>query len=270
METTNYVSHWQKSVPLLWNVDEVAASLERKFGGVRRTEFVGGSGGLVAAWGSPKRILDCGCGSGEFTIALAKRGYAIDCSDGDALMADATRQASEAAGLALDPKVLRWCELSRHFEGGYDVVMLRGNSLPYVLSWGNQEDQFRIDCEKADESLVRSFRAIREQLRRGGIFYFDMPHVFEKEGKEQVGKGEIGGIPATLTFDIGHKRGHIRRVISELTVGNAKEERIYNGLHLPFVNLDHLLQEAGFRLRDIRHCVAINGENIYSPFFVSR
>lgn len=253
MITTKYAEHWLKSIPLLWDIEEVVNSLHRKFYSI-----------------NVKRILDCACGTGTFAIELAKRGYEIDCSDGCESMVAVTESEAKKNRIPLKPKVVRWGDISKHFSGDYDVVMVRGNSIPYVISWDNQDDTFYLDIEKADEELIKSFKAVHEQLRPGGIFYFDMRGMYEKEGKEVVGQGTIDRKVATLTFDVSYHRGYLRKVISELRIGNKVETRFYNSYHLPFLKLDDLLQDAGFKLENIRHCVAINGEYIYTPFFVTK
>lgn len=253
----HYSEHWQKSIQLLWNVEEVVAALDRRFSTV-----------------SAHRILDASCGTGEFTAALAKRGYAVDCSDADPSMVACTEKTAEQAGVSLEPCIASWKELSGIFSGEYDAVMMRGNSLPYVISWDKisgdtQKSTFDLDLEKADEELLASFKAVYEQLRVGGVFYFDMRHVYEKEGKEMCGEGIIDGKPASLTFDVTY-RGYVRTIISELQIGEEKDVRVYNSYRLPFEKLDDLLLDAGFALENIRHCVALRGENVYTPYFVKK
>lgn len=253
MRNENVLEHWRKSIPLMWDVERVVDSLDRKFrsAGVRR-------------------ILDCACGTGVFAVGLARKGYSVDCSDASREMVSVTQKEAKKNSLLLKPKIVRWSELSANFSGNYDLVMMRGNSVPYVISWENQNGNFELDVEKADKELVNSFREIHAQLRPKGIFYFDMRHIHEKEGRELVGEGVIDGKQASLTFDVSYHRGFLRRIRSKLKAGNKTETRVYNSYHLPFLKLDDLLQEAGFRLENIRHCVTINGENMYAPYFVAK
>ena len=279
------MEHWRQTVNLVWDVERVVDSLERKFDGVIK-------------------ILDCACGTGEFAIELAKRKtsmdvdfpamgglrkYEVDCSDGDKNMVEIARRQVEMCGLemALDPKVIKWKDLDKRFEGNYDFVMMRGNSLVSINSWGNDTESldYEINAERADREIIEAMRVIHGQLREGGVFYFDMrgqleepvnvpktrrgfrtEHVFDK----CIGAGKFEGKEARVTHEVKYfPRNNVRRIVSRITIGDFVDEQVFNSYLLPFEKVDYLLQEAGFKRGNIR-CVALDGETLYTPYLVKK
>ncbi|NTW03627.1 MAG: magnesium protoporphyrin IX methyltransferase [Oscillochloris sp.] len=69
---------------------------------------------------SGKTALDAGCGTGLFTLALARRGFNVSAVDLAPQMASATAAAAEAVGLA--DRVTSWASDLDDVTGSYDMV----------------------------------------------------------------------------------------------------------------------------------------------------
>ena len=252
------VKHWETTVQLLWNIPELVVGLER-----------------TLQLGSNMKILDASCGTGDLAIELARKGYTVECSDADISMllrSEEKRKLLEehSENIIIDEKATEWRNLLQRKRQKYDVVIIRGNSLPYVCSWSNEEHEAVFDVEAADRALLESFKGVRSILKTGGLFYFDMRSLYEKEGRELAGEKELGGIMTRLSFDVQYKQGKVRQIISEINRGEEREVRIYNGYLIPFARLDDLLLQAGFRRENIQHAVPVHGEDVYTPFIVRK
>lgn len=253
------VRHWETTVQLLWNIPDVVNGLERAL------ELETGM-----------KILDASCGTGDLAIELVKRGYHVQCSDADLSMLSRSEEKRKQIeeklrkNITIDKKALEWKNLPQRKRQKYDIVIIRGNSLPYVCSWSNEEQHGAFDAEAADRALIESFQGVRRILNTNGLFYFDMRSLYEKEGKEIVGEKEIDGVLTKLHFDVQYKKGKIRQVLSEIKRGEEREVRIYNGYLIPFARLDDMLLEAGFGRNNIQHCIPVHGENVYTSFIVRK
>lgn len=106
----------------------------------------------------PKTILDLGCGTGNMTIGLAKRGYRVTGVDLSPEMVSAARKKARESDLDLCFFVqdLRFLELP---DCTFDSVICTCDVLNYLTS-------------AAD--LVRAFRGVQRVLRPGGLWLFDL------------------------------------------------------------------------------------------------
>jgi len=100
-------------------------------------------------------ILDLGCGSGGHDLPLAERGYQVTGVDRSAEMLDAARQKSKGGNLEFVQSDLTTIELGKKF----DAVISMFAVLSYIT-------------ENSD--LLYAFQKIREHLRTGGLFFFDV------------------------------------------------------------------------------------------------
>jgi SAM-dependent methyltransferase len=101
------------------------------------------------------RILDCACGIGTQSLALAGRGHIVTGTDlSPAAVARARREAADR-GLSIQFEAADMRDLSKLSESGFDVVLAADNALPHLL---NEED------------LAQAVRQIARKLHPGGLF----------------------------------------------------------------------------------------------------
>lgn len=99
-------------------------------------------------------VLDCACGTGGHTLALAQRGYRVAGSDISAAMIARSRGNAERAGLHIPFSVASFQDLRATFAEKFDAVLCLGNSLVHVLD---------------DDAVVESLANMRDCLREGGV-----------------------------------------------------------------------------------------------------
>lgn len=98
-------------------------------------------------------ILDCSCGIGTLTLALAKRGFNVIGSDGSKGMIEQAMSAAARAGLSIPLICSIWEELPYHFADHFELVLCLGNSLGH--------------CRDRDD-MLKSLEGMRRVLRYGG------------------------------------------------------------------------------------------------------
>lgn len=120
-------------------------------------------GNVIARLVSPPHhagiVLDCACGIGTQSIALAQLGYSVEASDlSSAEIARAQREASRRhlsiAFRTDDMRLLTKAPLAH-----YGIVMAMDNSLPHLGS---------------DEDLIVALHAMYERLKSGGMMILSM------------------------------------------------------------------------------------------------
>ncbi|HEY8463858.1 MAG TPA: methyltransferase domain-containing protein [Bacillota bacterium] len=88
---------------------------------------------LVATVGSPpRRILDVACGSGEYTLVLARLGYQVSAIDLDAAMVAKVRQKARDQGVKVEVVQGDMLQLRQAVSGDYDLIFCIGNSLVHL------------------------------------------------------------------------------------------------------------------------------------------
>lgn len=111
-----------------------------------------------------KKVLDVGCGTGEFTVRLAKKGYQVAGVDlSEEMLAIAKDKADE-------------CKLN--------IPFFHQNMME--LDTDNQFDGIVIFCDSLnylhhEEEVQQTFTRVYEQLRPGGLFMFDVHSVYKME-----------------------------------------------------------------------------------------
>ena len=99
-------------------------------------------------------VLDCACGTGGHTLALAQRGYRVAGSDISAAMIARANANAERAGLHIPFSVVAFQDLRATFAEKFDAVLCLGNSLVHVLD---------------DDAMLDSLANMRACLREGGV-----------------------------------------------------------------------------------------------------
>ncbi len=120
-------------------------------------------GGIIASLlpvpESAGPILDCACGIGTQSLALAKLGFQIDGSDLSA--SEVARAQQEAAARSLPIRF--WVDdmriLERARSAHYGAVLCMDNALPHLDS---------------DEDIVMALKAMNARLRPGGILVLSL------------------------------------------------------------------------------------------------
>lgn len=105
----------------------------------------------------PQSVVDLGCGTGEITIRLAKKGYSVTGVDISAEMLAVAQQKSHQAH-----EQIRWIQQDiRHLEGFSDIDLFVSfcDVVNYITN-------------KTDVGVL--FQRIYDSLRPGGLFIFDV------------------------------------------------------------------------------------------------
>lgn len=92
---------------------------------------------MQAAGEAPKRVMDIACGSGEYSSALAQKGYTVHAVDYDEAMVDKAREKLSREGLQAEVQQGDMRTLEMEEQEPYDLVFCIGNSLVHL---GSLED----------------------------------------------------------------------------------------------------------------------------------
>jgi len=101
-----------------------------------------------------KSALDVACGTGVYTLPLAKAGVAATGSDLSQSMLDRAAQAASDAGLSIPFVQAPMQELSQRVTGPFEAILCMGNSLPHLIG---------------DADLDAAMRAFVALLSPGGV-----------------------------------------------------------------------------------------------------
>jgi len=209
-----------------------------------------------------KTILDVSGGAGFPSIELKRRGWDVTYSDGGEDMYELFQQRLEESGLEMPHYFSSWLDLEKNVPGTYDLVMCRGNSLPYIDSWYENNIS-----ENTLENLQKAFNQFKLKLNDGGKLYVDISkiEVFQQDSKpikSMLVSEENLSIGWELTHDHENK---VRTWKSLVKIDGKKEELIYKSYLLEHFNLVSLMIKAEFSSLGR---VNIKGENHYQPYIV--
>ena len=110
------------------------------------------------------KVLDVACGTGEFSVRLAQKGYTVTGIDlSDEMLAIAKAKADQY---------------------GVTIPFYQQNMIE--LDTGNQYDSIVIFCDSlnylhSETDVQSTFQRVYEQLQPGGLFMFDVHSVFKME-----------------------------------------------------------------------------------------
>jgi len=144
-------------------------------------------------------ILDVAGGFGFPVIELAKKGYQIVYNDGSQEMFQRAFANAEKAGVPLYPfqaAVLGdafcggyWKDLKGWDSDLYHALICRGNSLPYAVSWGQENP----DLSRAREEIVDTLATFYRLLTPGGVFYVDKQPESQYREVHDAGEVDVDG-----------------------------------------------------------------------------
>lgn len=116
----------------------------------------------------PRTIIDLACGTGSSAFPFAARGYGVSAADISESMLQVARTRAAASGLHVDFYRADLRALS--LPGQYDLALLFQDGLNYLLT---------------EEELTRAFSGVRELIRPGGLFIFDLTRPSLRAQNEQ-------------------------------------------------------------------------------------
>lgn len=169
---------------------------------------------IRSEWGdSAKTVLDVSCGIGTQSIGLAMLGYQVKASDLSAAAVERARQEAEARNLSIPFAACDMRDAYTHHDGGFDVVISAGNSLPHLLSDAEileaLQEMYRClrpgggciitirqyDREERGTGVIHPFRVYEERDRRfvifqvwdfdGDLYDFSM-YIVEDDGRSET------------------------------------------------------------------------------------
>ena len=187
-------------------------------------------------------ILDCACGTGGHSIALAQRGYRLTGADISPAMIARARVNAQRTGLNLPFVVSSFQNLRATVAEKYDVVLCLGNSLVHVLS---------------DDAALASLANMRDCLHENGVLILHNLN-YDKRWKEKprwfaVNSGMLGG-RETLVWRFADYHDAPKRITFNIAMFTKNERdawsvQVQSTLQRPYQQLEveHLLRHAGFQ-----------------------
>jgi SAM-dependent methyltransferase len=132
--------------------------------------FLDGHAAVLRALPPQARILDCACGIGVHTLALARHGYDVEGADASAGMVAEARRRAALERLDVEFTTCPWSDLPETFDRHFDVVFCNGNAIGH--------------CRTPAETLA-SLRGMRAVLKQNGVLVLDSRN-WEKVRRERV------------------------------------------------------------------------------------
>jgi len=205
-----------------------------------------------------RSVLDCACGTGGHTMALAQRGYRIAGSDISAAMIARAEANTQRASLSIPYHVARFQDLRATFREKFDAVLCIGNSFVHVLS---------------DEDALDSLVNMRDCLRVSGVLILHNFN-YNKRWKDKprwftVNSGALQE-RETLVWRFADYDEAMTRITFNIALFTKNESGwsvdVQSTLQRPYqkIEIENLLQRAGFR--DISFYGSLQGE----PFDVEQ
>lgn len=196
----------------------------------------------VFAKNDVRSLLDCACGTGGHTIALAQRGYRVAGSDISPAMIARAEANTQRVGLSIPYRVACFQDLRATFDQSFDAVLCLGNSLIHVLS---------------DEDALASLKNMRECLREGGVLILHNLN-YDRRWKNQprwfaVNSGTLQNQETLVWRFADYDQASIRITFNiALFTKNAQGGwgvQVQNTLQRPYQKseIENLLHRAGFR-----------------------
>ena len=186
-------------------------------------------------------ILDCACGIGLQTIALARHGHNVTGTDAsEAMIVQAGKRAADA-GLDIPLVQCAWADLPRKFDREFDLAICRGSSVAHCVT---------------GEEMIQSLQGIHSVLKKGGLLVLhsrNWERLYEKHPQSTVfGTRTRDGIRCTPMYVWNFPSKWLAPVVAEIVFLFEKDKRTpYRSFavnYYPFAyqNLIERLGAAGF------------------------
>ncbi|MDQ0216726.1 SAM-dependent methyltransferase [Oikeobacillus pervagus] len=188
-----------------------------------------------------KKILDLACGTGEFTVQLAKEGFevtGVDLSE-DMLMVAQEKAVNQGFHIPFFQQDMRELEAL----GEFDCVTIFCDSLNYV---GEEQD------------VLKTFSKVYEHLKIGGLLLFDVHSIYKIQEIFIGSTFTINDDPISYIWNC--FEGEVENTVEhELTffVLNEEDQRYerFDELHIqrtfPIQNYEKWLKKVGFQVEQI-------------------
>lgn len=205
-----------------------------------------------AAGSPPKKILDVACGSGGYSIELARSGHQLYAIDLDDEMINMAKKNAQKEGL--DIRILK-CdmrEIANTFQDEFDLIFCIGNSIVHLGSL---------------EEILKVLKQMHQRLNDGGtlilqIINYDRIIKFNVNELPIIKNDKIG-LEFIRRYQYDRQQGLIN-FNTVLTVSNEREKEVFeNSIKLLPVTRDDMkkaLEDAGF------NGIEFYGDFNYSPY----
>lgn len=110
------------------------------------------------------KVLDVACGTGEFTVRLAKQGYNVTGVDLSEEMLSMAKEKAEVAKVTVPFYHQNMIELEMAEQ--FDSIVIFCDSLNYLPH---------------EEDVQATFKRVHEHLKQGGLFMFDVHSIYKME-----------------------------------------------------------------------------------------
>jgi SAM-dependent methyltransferase len=225
-----------------------------------------------------KHVLDCGCGTGNPSIGLAKSGYSVFAVDRDASMLQTFQRNCGEAGVSVDTLLCDWRFLPQVLKSRspFDAAICRGNSLIYAGTWENPS----CSPSEARAAIEESLLSIAQMLRVGGLLYVDiMPSSEFNNSEVQVASLGVRRTNQHLIFMYWVIEHDTTRMIRRVQVRRVFESRIsslpecikthsYTGYLLTHIELNAIAKRCA--LLPIYKSIVMPSESTYQVYCFSR
>lgn len=147
---------------------------------------------------SVKRVLDCGCGTGNPSIGLKIKGYDMFGVDADPGMVGRFRENCLEAHVEIPVITYDWRDSNHELlcKEPFDAAICRGNSLIYAGCW----DRSAFIPNVAANAISTSLRHIADLIRPDGLLYVDITKAKEYQNPES--KVEFVGVRETANHKV--------------------------------------------------------------------
>lgn len=187
-------------------------------------------------------ILDCACGIGIHSLALARQGYQVRGTDASAGMIAEARRRAAVEHLGVQFATCAWADLPKTLDCRFDLVCCYGNAIGHC---------------RASGEMVASLCGMRGVLKPGGLLVLDSRN-WEKIRREmvrfrpmpmRVREGERCLPLYVWNFPPHWQDAHLVELVLMFPDDTRTPHRVYSITYHPFHYQDLVknLKEAGFQ-----------------------
>jgi len=205
-----------------------------------------------SAGSAPKRILDVACGSGGYSIELAKEGYSLTGVDLERRMVKMAEEKARIEGVSLDILQCDMLELEKTLHSKFDCIFCIGNSIVHLP--GTREISGVL--KQMHTLLIDNGALVLQTINYDRIINLRL------SGLPTIKNDEIG-LEFIRRYEYLEEKGVINFVTTLVTHENGKREEVKGSVELfPMLmeDMKKMLVDAGFSR------IQFYGDFGYSPF----